>query len=228
MAGRNISATKLAMCSTRILGCCAIGGQTVGAAAALCTKYNLKPRELAPHIKELQQVILKNDGFLPGFKNEDDRDIARRARFSASSYKVGCEPEKVIDGISRRIGDDTHGWVSNGSSEGGESLTMSFGAPVEISELRYTFDSDFRYPIRVTMAPARQKQQRIGVPEEIVKDYEIVMKLNGQVVRTIKVEDNHQRHNVHRFDRTVCDSVELNVKSTHGENEITVFEVRAY
>ena len=105
---------------------------------------------------------------------------------------------------------------------------MSFDKPVEISELRYTFDSDFSYPIRVTMSPNRQKQQRPGVPEEIVKDYEIVMKLNGKTVHTINVEDNHQRHNVHKFDKTLCDSVELNVKSTHGENEITVFEVRAY
>ena len=228
MAGRNISATKLAMCSTRILGCCAIGGQAVGAAAALCKKYGVNPRELISHVGELQQIILKNDGFIPGFKNEDSGDIAKRATFSASSYKNGCEPEKVIDGISRRLGDDTHGWVSDGISENGETLIMKFDSPVEISELRYTFDSDFRYPIRVTMAPARQKQQRPGVPEELVKDYDVLMKLNGKEVRRIEVRDNHQRHNIHRFDKTLCDSVELRVKSTHGENEITVFEVRAY
>ena len=228
MAGRNISATKLAMCSTRILGCCAIGGQAVGAAAALCKKYGVNPRELISYVGELQQIILKNDGFIPGFKNEDSGDIAKRATFSASSYKNGCEPEKVIDGISRRLGDDTHGWVSDGISENGETLIMKLDSPVEISELRYTFDSDFRYPIRVTMAPARQKQQRPGVPEELVKDYDVLMKLNGKEVRRIEVRDNHQRHNIHRFDKTLCDSVELRVKSTHGENEITVFEVRAY
>ena len=216
------------MCSTRILGCCAIGGQAVGAAAALCTKYKVNPRELMPHIKELQQIILKNDGFLPGFKNEDENDLAKKAVFSATSYKRGCEPQKVIDGVSRRLGEDTHGWVSDGISAGGETLTMKFKEPYEISQLRYTFDSDFGYPIRVTMAPARQKQQRPGVPEELVKDYEIIMKLNGEVVRTIKVEDNHQRHNIHNFDKTICDCVELYVKSTHGEEEITVFEVRAY
>lgn len=228
MAGRNISATKLAMCSTRIIGCCAVGGQAVGAAAALCKKYNCSPREINTHIKELQQIILKNDGFLPGFKNEDEKDLAPKASFTASSFKVNCEPEKVIDGISRRLGDDTHGWVSEGISDCGETLTMSFKEPTELSELRYTFDSDFSYPIRVTMAPARQKQQRTGVPEELVRDYEIIMKLKGETVRIIKVCDNHQRHNIHRFDKTLCDTVELNVKSTHGENEITVFEVRAY
>ena len=228
MAGRNISATKLGMCSTRILGCCAIGGQAVGAAAALCKKYGCAPRELAPHVGELQQIILKNDGFLPGYKNEDETDLARNASFTASSFKQGCEPAKVVDGISRRLGDDTHGWVSDGIAEGGEVLTMKFDQPTALSELRYTFDSDFRYPIRVTMAPNRQKQQRPGVPEELVRDYDVVMKKGSEVVRTVEVRDNHQRHNILRFDATVCDTVELHVRSTHGESEITVFEVRAY
>lgn len=228
MAGRNISATKLGMCSTRILGCCAIGGQAVGAAAALCKKYDCNPRELQPHVGELQQIILKNDGFLPGFKNEDTTDLARNAKFSATSHKDGCEPAKVVDGISRKLGDDMHGWVSDGIADDGEVLKMEFDAPKAISELRYTFHSDFSYPIRVTMAPARQKQQRIGVPEELVCDYDIVMKKGGEVVRTIEVRDNHQRHNIHRFDETMCDTVELCVKSTNGAKDITVFEVRAY
>jgi len=228
MAGRNISTTKLGLCSTRIIGCCAIGGQAVGAAAALCTKYSCSPRELAPHIRELQQIILKNDGFLPGYKNEDGNDLARSARFSASSFKEGCGPEKVIDGISRRLGDDTHGWVSDGISESGETLTMSFDKKVTLSELRYTFDSDFRYPIRVTMAPNRQKQQRAGIPEELVCDYDVILKKDGESVRVIEVRGNHQRHNVHSFDPTECDEVVLHVISTHGEDCITVFEVRAY
>lgn len=73
MAGRDISTTRLGLASTRIIGCCAIGGEAVGIAAALCNKYACDPRELAPHVKELQQLILKEDGFLPGFKNEDEK-----------------------------------------------------------------------------------------------------------------------------------------------------------
>lgn len=228
MAGRNISATKLGFCSTRIIGCCAVGGQAVGAAAALCKKYGCLPRELSSHICELQQLILKNDGFLPGFKNEDPDDLARGASFSASSYISGGEPGNVADGISRRLGGVTHAWVSDGISDDGETLTMRFDAPTEISELRYTFDSDFSYPIRVTMAPNRQAQQRDGIPEELACDYDVIMKKDGDTVRTIKVRENHQRHNVLRFEKTVCDTVELCVKSTHGEDKITVFEVRAY
>lgn len=228
MAGRNISATKLGMCSTRIIGCCAIGGQAVGAAAALCTKYGCNPRELTPHIKELQNLILKDDGFLPGYVNTDENDLARTARFSASSCVAGGEAQNVIDGISRRLGDATHAWVSDGIAENGETLTMSFDSARELSQLRFTFDSDFRYPIRVTMAPNRQIQQRPGIPEELVKDYDVVFKKDGKTVKTIEVRDNHQRHNVLSFDKIECDTVELKVYSTHGEKEITVFEVRAY
>ncbi len=228
MAGRNISATKLGMCSTRIIGCCAIGGQAVGAAAALCTKYSCDPRELMPHISELQQIILRDDGYLPGYKNEDERDIARTAAFSATSEKEGCEAAKVIDGISRRIGDDSHGWTSCGISEGGEVLTMTLPETREISELRFTFESDFSYPIRVTMAPIRQAQQREGVPAELARDYDVIIKREGETIRTISIKDNHQRHNIHRFDTVSCDEVELRVYSTWGSEDITVFEVRAY
>lgn len=228
LAGRDISATKLAFCSTRILGCCALGGQAVGAAAALCKKYRCTPRELNAHIKELQQNILKNDGFLPGFTNEDVNDVARFAEFSATSYQDGCEPQKVVDGISRKLGEDWHAWKSDGLSKGGESLFMRFDSSKMLSELRFTFHSDFNYPIRVTMSPNRQKQQRIGVPAELVKDYDVILKNNGRAVRTIEVRDNHQRHNVLTFESTECDSVELKVLATNGANEITVFEVRAY
>lgn len=228
MAGRNISATKLGMCSTRIIGCCAIGGQAVGAAAALCTKYACTPRELLPHIKELQQIILKNDGFLPTIRGNDPSDLAKSAKFTASSFKANCEPCKVIDGISRKLGNDMHGWVSDGLSEEGETLTMQWDEPHEISELRYTFHSDFRYPIRVTMAPNRQKQQREGVPAELVRDYEIVLKHRDDIVHTIPVVGNHQRHNIHKFEKVCCDTVELHVHSTNGAGDVTVFEVRAY
>lgn len=228
MAGRNISATKLGMCSTRIIGCCAIGGQAVGAAAALCKKYDCTPRQLQARISELQQLILKDDGFIPEYKNEDENDLARKATFSATSYKAGSEPQKVVDGISRRLGEDSHAWISDGISEKGEVLSMAFDEAKTISELRLTFNSDFNYPIRVTMAPNRQKQQRVGVPEELVKDYSVVFKKDGKAVRTIDIKDNHQRHNVLKFEKTLCDTVEIQVLSTNGSKDITVFEIRVY
>ncbi|MBQ7321600.1 MAG: FAD-dependent oxidoreductase [Clostridia bacterium] len=228
LAGRDISATKLAFCSTRIIGCCAVGGQAVGAAAALCTKYGCMPRELMPHIGELQTVLLRHDGYLPGFVNTDVADLARNATFTASSHQAGGEPQKVIDGLSRRMGEESHAWISDGIAEGGETLCMVLDGAKTLSQLRLTFESDFSYPIRVTMAPNRQAQQREGIPAELVKDYDVVLSRGGSVARRIEVRDNHQRHNVLNFDPTVCDKVELVAYSTHGAPNVTVFEVRAY
>ncbi len=228
MAGRNISTSKLGLASTRIIGCCAIGGQAVGVAAAMCNEYGCEPRELAPHIGELQQRILKDDGFLPGYKNTDPADKARSATFTASSHRPGGEPENLIDGISRRLDDKSHAWISDGIASGGETLTMKFEKPETISQLRLTFDSDFNYPIRVTMAYNRQVQQRIGVPPELVKDYTVTLLKGGEAVREIKVCDNHQRHNVLDFDPTECDTAEIHITATNGADVITMFEVRAY
>ena len=227
-AGRDISASRMAMASTRILGCCAIGGEAVGLAAARCVQHGVDPRGLAPYIAEVQQDILRDGGFLPGFKNEDPDDLARAARFTASSWKPGCEPEKVANGVSRKLGDEMNGWVSDGLREGGETLTLTLARPAALRQLRFVFHSDFRYPIRVTMSPNRQAQQRPGVPAELVRDYEAVLLRAGRVVRTVAVRDNHQRLNVLNFDPTECDEVRLRVLSTHGAPDVTVFEMRAY
>ncbi len=224
MAGRNISATKLGMCSTRIIGCCAVGGQAVGAAAALCTKYSCTPRELLTKVGELRQLLLKHDCFIPGYKNEDVLDLALNAEFSATAYAEGCESDKVSDGISRRLGNESHGWTA----VVGETLSMAFDSVKKLSELSLTFDSNFAYPIRVTMAPNRQKQQRPGVPEELVRDYEVVFKNNGNEVFSLAVKDNYQRQNVLKFAPVACDLVDIHVSATNGADSATIFEVRAY
>lgn len=228
MAGRDISTSKLGLASTRIIGCCAIGGEAVGIAAALCKKYSCNPRELMPHIRELQQLILKDDGYLPGYTNTDEADHALRATFTASSAKANGAPMNVINGISRKIEEQTNAWISDGIADGGETLTMKLDAPQTLSQLRLTFFSDFKYPIRVTMAPNRQKQQRDGVPAELVRDYTVKLIRDGAVVREIAVKDNHQRHNVLDFEPTLCDTAEICVTATCGIEDVWVYEVRAY
>lgn len=228
LAGRDISTTKLGLCSTRILGCCAVGGQAVGAAAALCGKYGVMPRELAPHIRELQQILVKHDCFIPGTLNNDDKDMARTAAVSASTFKPGCEPAKVIDGMTRRLEGDSHCWTSDGIAEDGEELTLKLTGAADVNEVRLTFDSDFAYPIRVTMAPNRQAQQRNGVPAELLKDYDVEFRLGGKTVKTQNVRDNYQRLNVLDAGGVFCDEVVLHVISTNGAPDASVIEVRIY
>ncbi|MBC7327582.1 FAD-dependent oxidoreductase [bacterium] len=86
LAGRNISVTHIALGSTRLMGTCALLGQASGTAAYLCKKYKSYPRDIfSNHIRELQQQLLKDGCFIPGVKNEDPADLARKASVSASS-----------------------------------------------------------------------------------------------------------------------------------------------
>lgn len=86
MAGRNLSATRVALGSARVMATCALMGQAVGTAAGLCIKANATPRQiLRSHIHQLQQTLLKNDCYLKDLKNEDPLDLARNAKVTASS-----------------------------------------------------------------------------------------------------------------------------------------------
>ncbi len=70
MAGRDISTTKTAFGSTRVMGTCAVGGQAVGTAAAMAVRYDCDPRQLGQtHMDELQQTLLKDDCYIPGYQN---------------------------------------------------------------------------------------------------------------------------------------------------------------
>jgi len=228
MAGRDISTTKLGLASTRILGCCAIGGQAVGTAAALCTKYGVNPRGLAPHIGEVQQQLMKDDIWFPApFTNEDEKDLALKATFAASSTKKG-DAALLNNGVSRKIGEEFNGWMSDGLAAGGETLKVKFDGEKTVSQLRLTFDSNFAYPIRVTMAANRQAQQRIGIPPELVKDFDIIPMKNGRELEKIEVRDNHQRLCVTDFAAVTCDEIKVVFLATNGAPDVTVYEVRAY
>jgi len=228
MAGRNISATKMAMGSTRVMGTCAIGGQAAGTAAALCIKYDCLPRGVHEHMDELQQTLLKDDCYIPGIRNTDEKDLARTAVVTASSAKAGFGPEQVINGISRGEGAERNIWVSDGMAQDGETLSLKLAEAAEVSQVRLTFDSNFNYAIKISMSAKRQGQQRIGTPIELVKDYTVELYLNGEKVAEKAVLDNVQRANVVDLDKTLCDEVKVKIHSTNGAEDARVYEVRVY
>ncbi len=228
MAGRDISTSKLGLASTRIIGCCALGGEAVGKAAALCRKYGCEPRALTPHIGELQQMILRDGGYLPNVKNTDGKDLCLRATATASSSVAGGEPENVINGVSRKIGEDSNAWITEGISADGETLSLKLDGKYVVKEVALDFESNFAYPIRVTMSANRQEQQRIGVAPELVRDYDVICMLEGREVSRTEVRGNYQRHNVVAINPVGCDEIRICVHATNGAPGIVIHEVRAY
>ncbi len=86
MAGRNISTTHAALGTVRVMGTCGLMGEAAGLAAAMAVQKSLSPTEIAAHhIHPLQQMLLKQGGFLPNHPNQDPQDLAGSAEVRASS-----------------------------------------------------------------------------------------------------------------------------------------------
>lgn len=228
MAGRDISASKMAMGSTRVMGTCAVGGQAVGTAAALCIKYDCDSRGVQEHMRELQQMLLKDDDYIPGILNEDPKDLARSAKVTATSAREGCPPENVINGISRDEDGHRNLWISGKGRTEGEMLTLHLADRQPVSEVHLTFDSNFHYPIKITLSRKRQAQQRIGVPPELIRDYTVTLWQGDKKAAEQTVTENVQRKNIVTFPTTECDRVTVTIHKTNGSNEAHIYEIRVY
>ena len=226
ISGRSMSASKLAMASSRVMGTCAVGGQAVGTAAALCHKYGCTPLGVMDHITELQQTLLRDDCYIPGYKNEDEADLARTARVSATSEKHPAA--NVINGVARTVGADENCWQSAGLSPEGETLTLALDGAKTVSQVRLTFDPNLNHCIKMTMSSERIAQQGYGVPPQLVRDYEVILKHQGETVASQAVAGNYQRLNVLDFAPVMCDTVEVRVTATNGYEDVRIYEVRVY
>ncbi len=230
MAGRDISCSKLAFGSTRVMGTCAVGGQAAGTAAALALKYGITPRALGEtRIRELQQALLKEDCYIPGFKNEDPADLARSATAAASSEAPGSPAANVLNGIARDVNGVSNAWESRQLGEGGAWLTLTLPSPQSIRQVRLTFDPNLTREIMPSITSTVRDRQVKGLPGELVRDYDLALILNGRTVFARKILDNAQRLNVIDLDEPVqADSLRLTVRTTHGHPAARVFEIRLY
>jgi hypothetical protein len=230
MAGRDISCSKLAFGSTRVMGTCAVGGQAAGTAAALALKYGVSPRALGEkHIVELQQALLRDDCYIPGFKNEDPADMARGATATASSQAPGSPAANVLNGVSRDADGVSNAWESGPLDESGAWLSLDLGAPAHIQQVRLTFDPNLTEEIMPSITSTVRERQVKGLPLELVRDYDLALTLGGETVFERSVQDNAQRLNVIDLDQPVrADALRLTVKATYGHPTARVFEIRLY
>ncbi len=96
MAGRNVSVTHAALGTVRVMATTALMGQAVGTAAALAIRHPDGGGDVIGQcVDRVQQALLRDGCFLPGVKNEDAHDLARKARVSASSEAAleGADPD---------------------------------------------------------------------------------------------------------------------------------------
>ena len=87
ITGRIMSASHVAFGSSRVMLTLASAAQSVGMAAALCIKRDLLPRDIADvgNIKLLQRDLQRAGQYIPQFRLEDDDNLVRHSRVTASS-----------------------------------------------------------------------------------------------------------------------------------------------
>lgn len=87
IAGRILSASHVAMGSTRVMATCAHNAQAVGIAAALAKQKGLLPADLVEpqYMNELQQELLKSGQYIPHIRLEDGQNLIKNAKIYARS-----------------------------------------------------------------------------------------------------------------------------------------------
>ena len=230
MAGRNISVSKLAMASTRVMGTCAIGGQAVGTAASIAVKYGCEPKEVGEkYIKELQQTLLKDDCYIPAIKNQDQNDLALKSRISASSFTFGNNPENIVSGVTRAIGEQSNVWESDSFNLGEQWIAFKLNKESLISQIRVVFDPDLNKEIMITQTKRRQETLVKGMPHTLVKDYVVKAFLGEEQVFIKQFKDNDKRLSVIDVNGGImADKVVVEVQSAYGVDKARIFEVRIY
>lgn len=231
MAGRNVSVSHVALSSTRVMATCAMMGQAVGTGVAYCISSGISPTQLGNdtgHMSRLQQQLLRQDQGMLGVKNEDEKDLARKATVKASAETKAGAAANVLDGTNRDIMDgNSHQWQAE--MKGGEPwLEISWDKPVKISNVQLTFDTGSHRRLMLTGDDGVYNSQERGPQPETVADYVIEAKTKSGNQVLAKIENNFLRRVEHTFEPTEVESIRIKVQRTNGDELARIFEVRSY
>ncbi|MBN2558810.1 MAG: FAD-dependent oxidoreductase [Clostridia bacterium] len=225
LAGRAISASKLAFGSIRVMGTTGVIGQAAGTAAALAAGHGISPRETGKNIRLLQTMLMRDDCFIPGHRFIDDDDYVKDAKIICSSQRQPCA--NIKNGYTRNIGKDINYWESKRLLDR-EFVEIKLREPVPVRGVHIRFDSNLTREIRPSIDYGATGLQIRGVPSELVRDYTVELLYGGGVVATQVVEGNYMRLNKHVFNGEEADAIRITVTATNGWPHVRIFDVKAY
>ena len=207
-AGRNISATHMALSSTRVMATCALMGQAVGTAAAIAVKKNFTPRDVyQQEIEHLQKSLMEQDCYLP-WHTRSIPELSRSARLSASCG----DPSLLFDGIERDLTREKNGGLEGDPNKphnkprpdivrvdhgwwGGEEhwVQYTWPDPQSVDKVRIVLDSDLSRNKRMLCRyPKDQSPQ--PMPAMLARDLDIELcDAKERWTTGVEIRDNHRR-----------------------------------
>ena len=208
---------------------CAVLGQAVGEAAAIATEYNTTPQGVYDfYLEELQQRLMRADCFIPY--------LVRKAVTQKGTIS-GCEnAENLRNGLDRNH--SVYGSQENGVfAELGQAITYTFAEPTYVECAHIVFDSDLNrrtlpgddaetyHSMRANIMPDSPKMH---VPDTLVKEYILEIKLSDGSIRRENVT-----HNIKRMNEIVVDAPVLAIslipqKLWGGQARVHIFSFDLY
>ena len=230
VGGRAMSASHMAITSTRIIATCGVLGQAIGTAAAIAIKENVSPREVGEkYIAKLQQQLITDDCYLPNIEYTNSKDMLKREDcvITASNYNENGKPDLIRNGLTRRINGDENAWIAPLNNEAWISAEIPNAQLISRIDLK--FDPDLSISLQPTLTPKRFALQPKELPEVLVKTFKVEAFFKDECVWQFNCEKNIQRlHQIILNTPVLCDKVKLTVQKTYGDTMARVFEMRVY
>ncbi|RPD99098.1 FAD-dependent oxidoreductase [Aureibaculum marinum] len=225
-AGRNISQTHIALSSTRIMATCALEGQAVGTAAALCLKKKVLPRELGQkHIKILQEQLLRDDVFIPNRPAKDETNLVKKASIIFASSTSSGEANLLNDGWSRDYNGKIHHWKSEDLPA---EVQIEWEERISLSSIEIKCDTNVKRNIMMRRDRLENDIYSTKVPKELVKALYIEARINGEWVKIGEIDKNKTRLIKFNFKTIKTTAIRINLRETYGDKKVKLFEVKCY
>lgn len=218
-AGRNISATHCALSSTRVMATCAIIGQAVGTAAALCNAESILPRDIRGlQLKTLQKQLMDDDCWLPGITRPVDPFTEEAVITDTGNRNLSA----LTSGHERETGDTIEHW----ESAPGSAIVMEWESSRQVECLRLVFDSDLndakKMPCRYPLAG-----QNFTLPATLVKSFRVEIKISDAPWELLHEEnDNRRRLVVLPVEKSVT-AIRWTGLETWGDPMLRLFSIEA-
>ena len=209
-AGRNISVTHSALSSTRVMATCATLGQAAGTAAAIALKKQCSPREVGQkYIKDLQNLLMENDVFLPGL----------RYKVPAICAQASVTCEGLRSGLNRVFDNEDHSW----QAAAGDSAEYRWKTPVKLQSTRLTFDSNLNRREKNIIVLHLLDPQLCTTPGTLVKRFKLEYQLNSSEWLPLGEYFNAGQRLVKLPLDIECTALKLTILETFGNPQVRIF-----
>lgn len=176
-------------------------------------------------LAEREPRVRRTDG-LPQSNSWDAAPFRRRGIcLRVAQETAAYAPAKVVGGYQRPY-DGPQLWSSEAMRAGrDEWIALSWPHAIEFARVDLIFNDD----VDEDIINLHHHRTPFDIVPELVRDYRLEARIDGDWREIERVRDNRHRHRVHTFERPVtADAVRVRIEATNGAERANVVAVRVF